>query len=233
MNANQIDIILSLYEAGFSSVKKEDVDLAVFHIICLSNDKLANRSYIEYDRLDFNELSVQLKITVTKVISLVEKVDLKYGIPKSDQEIALYLLKLAEKYYTGKSELRDSGCFSIPVPNRILKNRILTVIDRCGGVVDYSFNRDILSIKISDFMNAFSYTIDEATRKKQLELLLKGLDSKNEIIKNNSDYKVLMKNINKKSAEENMSMLVEMLKSLGRESMPLAIQVAGYYLSMA
>ena len=89
--------------------------------------------YIEYDKAYFSELSVQFNIAVNKVISLIERGDLKYGSQKCDSEIAV-LLELARKYHASKSDLNQHDCFYMPVANKILKNGIEATPDRYGRI---------------------------------------------------------------------------------------------------
>jgi len=133
------------FESGFGGMTKHDIDLLVYHLISNKTDLLKDKSNYELSNL--------LMITETKVKNIQLESYLKYG----SKDNVRYLNKIKDEIEAGniKPELENDKIRFI-LDNSILKREFEYAIKSLGHVVDYSFNKDIISIKLPVFISVIS-----------------------------------------------------------------------------
>lgn len=129
-------------ESGFGSLSKHDIDLLIFYLI--DNEKL-------FDGKSTYEISNLLSLPESKVKTIQLESYLKY----SEKNYKKYLKEIANKIENGelKPEL-DGEKIKFSLENPIMKRELENIIKKLGHLVDYSFNKDIVSIKLPVFIAA-------------------------------------------------------------------------------
>ncbi|MCP0914970.1 hypothetical protein NKV53_11605 [Legionella sp. 27cVA30] len=182
---------LSKYlESGFGSLSKHDIDLLVYHILSKKNQLLKNKTIYEQSNL--------LKITERKVKNIQLEAYLKFEQKKSKENLNTIL----EEINSGgiKPEI-ENGRIRFLLDSPILKREIENSIKLLGHVVDYSFNKDVVSIKIVPFISAIKNIQKE-----------RGEELENKVIK---ELRSQFKDENKKVKEIEAMTISELLKKIG------------------
>ncbi len=155
--------IFALYTRnGFGRVLKSEIDQAVFHCFLLANlDKRFVKDgrirYFHINKTELRALSIRACVTETRVKNLLETDFFHYG---NDSRIEDFLLETVNSTTARKGLLRD-GKINLLLPNPIAKKYIEERIFAVGGIPDYSFNKDILSLEIIDFLKMAHYNNTE------------------------------------------------------------------------
>ncbi|MFO2558563.1 hypothetical protein SCJ04_06525 [Legionella pneumophila serogroup 1] len=177
-------------EPGFGSLSKHDIDLLVYHLITQKTDILRNKTIYEQSNL--------LKITELKLKNIQLEAHLKYDINNS----ATNLKEVIDKIKSGKIKPEiEKGRVRFLLDSPILKREIENYIKLLGHVVDYSFNKDIVSIKIVPFISAIKNISKE-----------RGDELEANIIQ---ELRSQFKDENKKSKEIEAMTVSELLKKVG------------------
>lgn len=182
---------LSKYlESGFGSLSKHDIDLLVYHILSKKTQFLKNKTIYEQSNL--------LKITERKVKNIQLEAYLKFEQKKSKENLNTVL----EEINSGgiKPEI-ENGRIRFLLDSPILKREIENSIKLLGHVVDYSFNKDVVSIKIVPFISAIKSIQQE-----------RGEELENKITK---ELRSQFKDENKKVKEIEAMTISELLKKIG------------------
>ena len=153
--------LLKYFESGFASLTKNDLDLLVYHALSQQTDI--------FNGLDSYQLSDLLKISEKKVKSIKLDAFLKYG----EKDRKKYLNEIKSKIEKGiiKPELEGEK-LKILLEDPILKREFEYAIKKLGYVVDFSFNKDIFSIKITSFIEAMN-SLSDSNEKFEQELIEK------------------------------------------------------------
>ncbi|HAT1798077.1 TPA: hypothetical protein JBL19_16330 [Legionella pneumophila] len=130
-------------ESGFGSLSKHDIDLLIYHLITQKTVLLKDKTIYEQSNL--------LRLTELKIKNIQLEAYLKYESKNSITN----LNEVIDKVESGaiKPEI-ENGRIRFLLDSPILKREIENCIKLLGHVVDYSFNKDVVSIKIVPFISA-------------------------------------------------------------------------------
>lgn len=130
-------------ELGFGSLSKHDIDLLVYYLIKKHSKLFKGKSNYE--------LSSLLKITERKLQSIQMESYLRY----ENLSISKNLEELNNKIGSGEIKPEIEGDkIRILIDSPILKRDFEYSITSVGHIVDYSFNKNILSLRLSSFFEA-------------------------------------------------------------------------------
>lgn len=155
--------LLDAYQHGlFGKVSKPEIDIMVFScavkILLSDHERVWNSSgQINWLRLGASELiriGVQLKLTKARVQSLVEQA---YSLDRNrellPQEVIAELLELLH-ISESIADHGQPGEIRLQVPNRATRLALEGFFVASGGIVDGSFNRDLLVLRTSEVLSA-------------------------------------------------------------------------------
>lgn len=154
--------MLSLYgQSIFGKVTKAEIDLKVFavraRILFLADASLWSGEYFLWLRMEpghLRRLSIELRITETRVASLVEQCALSEGAEELDTQAALAeIQRLALRYRQEKVDLH-AGRIRLFIPNRVTRRAIEAFLSANGAIPETSFHRDHLVIRAGDLIMA-------------------------------------------------------------------------------
>ena len=149
--------------AEFGKVSKSEIDTLVFHYALLGNlgrpflEPAGRIRYFSIGKTEIRRLSLLLKMTESRVGSLIEKDFLLYG---ADEKVEEFLLALVNAT-TITSGLLKAGKIRFLVPNPVARTAIEERIAAVGGIPDASFNREVLVLEIYDFLKLVNLADDE------------------------------------------------------------------------
>jgi len=192
-------LISDYMKYGFSQMSKHDVDLLMYKYITENTNFLKN--------LSCYEISKKLVISTTKVKRLQLDNFLRSGGADNKQCVQDLLVQI--KNGKIKPELsKDKIKFIVDDP--ILKQEFEHIIKELGYIVDYSFNKDVISIQLTSFLYAIKEKIPNEEYKEFEKKLLKEfrkLARVNDVLKKKVDGK---------------SNIIEILTSVGNYFLPRA-----------
>lgn len=155
--------LLDAYQHGlFGKVSKPEIDIMVFScavkILLSDHERVWNSNgQINWLRLGASELiriGSQLKLTKARVQSLVEQA---YALDRdselSPQEVIEELLALLQSSES-IADHGQPGVIRLQVPNRATRLALEGFFVASGGIVDGSFNRDLLVLRTSEVLSA-------------------------------------------------------------------------------
>jgi len=160
------DEFLSRFLAyGFGTLPKREIEILIFHI-------LYHRTQLFRDQSNY-EIANELKISESKIKSFKAESSLKYQ-QKNHQEALKEIAQLFFETNESKTDFEgDTIQFSLEDP--VLKREFEHAVKELGYFVDYSFNREIVKMRASVF----------------LEIIIKNFDNNEEKLKEviKSQYK--------------------------------------------
>lgn len=220
MSSNKFtEQILKIYKQNnFGHVLKSDIDIIVFDFIVseILKDKtnlfLSDNS-INYMSLSHHEiylLSRELKISEMKIKNYIYLASLNFQSQNSIEETFTSILKNNITKFILPKEKLNNGLVKIYVPNKLFKQEIEIRLSKIGGLPDYSFNRDILSLEIIDFI----FLLKSQFSEEEMKNLCIGLIQKSKISEKDDSYTNFIKEINKKQPREIFEIF---LKDLGKK----------------
>ena len=135
------EIIQSYLNRGFGSMNKNDFEVWIFN----EWRKLQDKDLSDY------QISKELKISETKVKRLKYEADLKYSSDNNDEKLQEHFFELLKnaKYKECKNE---NNKIQFAVKDKLLRGYISDCLEKDGRFMDSSFNSNIVSIHISDFI---------------------------------------------------------------------------------
>ena len=155
--------LLEAYQYGlFGKVSKTEIDIMVFgcavKILLSDHERVWNSNgQINWLRLGASELiriGSQLKLTKARVQSLIEQA---YALDRdselSAQEVIAELLALLQSSES-TADHGQPGVIRLQVPNRATRLALEGFFVASGGIVDGSFNRDLLVLRTSEVLSA-------------------------------------------------------------------------------
>jgi hypothetical protein len=130
---------------GFGALPKREIEILVFHLLFHKTGAFIGQS--NYD------ISNELKISETKVKSFKIEASLKYQ-QTVHQDALLEIARLFFEYNESKPALEgDNVLFALEDP--VLKREFEHAVKKLGYFVDHSFNREIIKVKASVFLEIF------------------------------------------------------------------------------
>lgn len=136
-----MDFIEEYLKKGFGSMNKNDIEVLVFHLL-LQEEKKEQRIGLK-GMTDF-AISVALQIPESKVKRLRYEAELKY--PNDDKKKALLDLLSTAQYK------KENGKIIFVVTNKMLRLYIADLLFQGNNFFDTSFNSNIVSLYIEDFI---------------------------------------------------------------------------------
>jgi len=128
---------------GFGSMTKHDFELLIYHLLANKIDLLANKSTYEISNL--------LSLPENKIKNIQLESYLKYEHKNHKNCIDKVISEIQAANI--KPEL-DGNKIKFTLDNVILKRELEHAIKKAGYSVDYSFNKDIVSIKLIAFISS-------------------------------------------------------------------------------
>jgi len=130
-------------QQGFGSMTKHDIELLIYHLLANKTDILKNKSSYEISNL--------LSLPENKIKNIQLESYLKYE--DIDHENCINSIIAEIKNGNIKPEL-DGDKIKFTLDNVVLKREFEYAIRRIGYNVDYSFNKDIVSLKVMSFISS-------------------------------------------------------------------------------
>ncbi len=150
LKENFAEDFLSLYlERGFGTMPKREIDILIFHL-------LKKHKYIKSNVVF--EIANKLMITDTKVNSLLIETSLKYEQGENLNILKRVMEKLKDSKFDYINE--TSKKIKIELDNPVERRSFENLFKSQNIIVDYSFNRNILSIPLSDFIDVIKHSND-------------------------------------------------------------------------
>jgi len=174
--------LISLYtRAGFGKVLKAEIDALVFHHLSLGklvgmdaglvlDGKIA---YFRVNKRHIHALSLELRVTEAVVVRLLENDYLTHLAGSENAEesyVPSILLDMIDSTGIKKENIKD-GKLRFNVANPIVQKILQAEIFRIGGIVDYSFNKDIVIIEFYDIFRLLRFSDDDAIARKIQDVL--------------------------------------------------------------
>jgi len=122
---------------GFGTMTKREIEILVFHLISSSEEIVGKSNY---------EISNILRITESKVKTLKLEASLKYGSVEHEQVLRTILKRLINQLNTF---IENQEFIVIELDDPIEKREFEYAIKQQRDFCDYSFNRDILKIRVN------------------------------------------------------------------------------------
>jgi hypothetical protein len=181
MESNALDIMLSknllaLYtRSGYGKVLKSEIDALVFHHLLPKkldqkyvkiNEKAEDPKdqitidYFSLDKTLLYNLSQKLKLSEARLQHLLEEDFFEYQKNSEDAALPALLLDMVNRRSITKEQLKD-GKIRFSVANPMLRKLLEVKIYESGGMVDYSFSREVMVIDLYDFLKLLNLEKDE------------------------------------------------------------------------
>jgi hypothetical protein len=158
--------------AGFGKVLKAEIDALVFHHLALGilagmdaglavDGKIA---YFNVNKRHIHALSLELRVTEAVVVRLLENDYLTQPVKLKTAEesyIPSILMDMIDSTKIKKENIKD-GKLRFNVANPIVQKILQAEIFRIGGIVDCSFNKDIVIIELYDILRLLRFSEDDA-----------------------------------------------------------------------
>jgi len=161
--------ILDLYrQTIFGKAAKVEIDLKVFATLV----RIAFREqpslweaerflWLRIEPVHLRRLSIELRITETRVASLVEQCALSEGAENLAGATAIAEIQgLVKRYRQDTSDLKE-GRLRLFIPNRYTRRAIEAFLSSNGAIPDTSFHRDHLVIRLGDLLLASAGTSEQ------------------------------------------------------------------------
>ena len=160
---------LEHYLSGsFGSMSKSETEILIFHL--LSKHFEISSNY---------EISNFLKISETKVKNLTLNAHLRYGQSNKDI-LKKIMLRICDTLDVNFDE--NIGEIKISLENPVEKRELVNEIKKLGSYADFSFNNEILKIKINVFLKLLNRLVGEDNFKKVFQKYLKEKTIQNDAL---------------------------------------------------
>lgn len=160
---------LEHYLSGsFGSMSKSETEILIFHLLSKHFENSSNY-----------EISNLLKISETKVKNLTLNAHLRYGQNNKDI-LKKIMLRICDTLDVNFDE--NIGEIKISVENPVEKRELVNEIKKLGSYADFSFNNEILKIKINVFLKLLNRLVGEDNFKKVFQKYLKEKTIQNDAL---------------------------------------------------
>ena len=160
---------LEHYLSGsFGSMSKSETEILIFHLLSKHFENSSNY-----------EISNFLKISETKVKNLTLNAHLRYGQSNKDI-LKKIMLRICDTLDVNFDE--NIGEIKISVENPVEKRELVNEIKKLGSYADFSFNNEILKIKINFFLKLLNRLVGEDNFKKVFQKYLKEKTIQNDAL---------------------------------------------------
>ena len=106
---------------------------------------LIDSGVYDLENLDFYNMSLELKMTETKIKNLLHEVQLKYTTLKDK----IFLKNLLNLFAEDKFEKDTKNHLKFSIKNPMMRQTFEYWIEQSGGITDTSFNKDIVIVDMS------------------------------------------------------------------------------------
>lgn len=196
-------------QQGFGSMTKHDFELLIYHLLANKTDLLENKSTYEISNL--------LSLTENKIKNIQLESYLKYEHKNHKSCIDKVISEIQAANI--KPEL-DGNKVKFTLDNPILKRELEHAIKKIGYNVDYSFNKDIVSINIISFISSLKMTYPRKTLSIENKIT-------NSVKQSFKQEKEIFKKINKLTLPEILSKYSGKLASKAIDISPNLISLLG------
>ena len=160
---------LEHYLSGsFGSMSKSETEILIFHLLSKHFENSSNY-----------EISNFLKISETKVKNLTLNAHLRYGQSNKDI-LKKIMLRICDTLDVNFDE--NIGEIKISIENPVEKRELVNEIKKLGSYADFSFNNEILKIKINVFLKLLNRLVGEDNFKKVFQKYLKEKTIQNDAL---------------------------------------------------
>lgn len=181
------------FENGFGKILKSEIDTIVFHSYLLGKTEiLSDKNQIDYNKINKNTIynfSLETGLSESTIQSKIEadyyyQLRLNKGNKQTEEQFNLkeFIENQLKRKNQNDSEFVKEGKLKVFIANPILKKQFVNALSTAGGIPDFSFNKDIVSINVFDAIKILEIS-DEAVNKVILE------KSKNYLV-NQNDQKL-------------------------------------------
>jgi hypothetical protein len=179
---------------GYGRLSKREMDILVLHLL------FEDRQY-DVNNPDFYKMSLELRITESRIKNLYKDVQLIYLEDDPEKSFKKKLIQLiqTQKFQINKRKIR------LFIKDPLFRQSFENWIYKANSFVDYSFNRDILEIEIDVFIEVIESNIDQDENevKKLIKQLPKGAPKELYEAKNTKEYlKILFSKFAEYSVKE-------------------------------
>lgn len=154
--------------SSFGSMSKSETEILIFHLLSKHFENSSNY-----------EISNFLKISETKVKNLTLNAHLRYGQSNKDI-LKKIMLRICDTLDVNFDE--NIGEIKISVENPVEKRELVNEIKKLGSYADFSFNNEILKIKINFFLKLLNRLVGEDNFKKVFQKYLKEKTIQNDAL---------------------------------------------------
>lgn len=194
--------LTKLLENGFDFMKEKELKIYILYLL------LEDGQFVNSDgEIDYHEISLELKISETKVRNFIYEVELKY---RNNHNFIEQLINIIEK---GKYEASD-GKIKFAVHNPLVKQYFEYEIRKLDGVSDGSFAKHIVTISSETFEKLLLKLYGNSTKADQIiselpEHLQQKVTDKESLIK--EFVKEFGKNFSSTSGERSANLLFDVI----------------------
>jgi hypothetical protein len=207
--------ILRLYSrSGFGRTLKSEIDAVVFHHF-LKEKFPQNIDHYAVNKTQIFDFSNELKITQSRFKRLLEEDYLLYNEAKQEDVLSVLRAAVKERSIT-KESITKEGKIRLTVSNPMVKQLLDKKLYETGGILDFSFNKDILVIEIYDLLKLLDYT-DTGAISQDIRSTILAKKRTKELSKDSQDF---LNSLNEKTA-------LGCLKDLARGGGALLLGKAG------
>lgn len=150
---------------GFGKILKSEIDLYVFHYFllkelnCINNDSgtVSEIPYLKIEKKDLYNLASIANISISKLQNLLENDFNVFCKNKNlDYKTELYKIIQTERFKLNFEKKQKT--IRLSITNPILRQLLVKEINLQEGTPDFSFNKDIIEIEFTDFLQLLDAT---------------------------------------------------------------------------
>ena len=148
------DFLQKYMLGGFGSMNKTDVEILVFHLLRKYSTLTDNKSQ--------QDLSLALRIPVSKISRLCYEANLRYGEDSNREKYfkdSLMPILLEARFNIESNRVRFA------VEDKFLRLQLQAKMKEIHGYADSSFNSEVVSISVSDFAVFYTTFFPEDAQK--------------------------------------------------------------------
>ncbi|HAU0153748.1 TPA: hypothetical protein JBE90_12070 [Legionella pneumophila] len=207
------EFLRKYFEIGFGSLSKHDIDLLVYYLIKKHTNLINEKSNYE--------LSALLTITERKLQSIQIESYLRYESTSISKNLEILRKKIESK--TIKPEI-EGDKIRILIDSPVLRRDFEYSITSLGYIVDYSFNKNILTLRLPAFFEVLTNLDTEkgkALKKQITDFLRQQTDLSKDIkieIENKSWWSKQFKCIQSIAKKEVAAFIFQNIISILKES---------------
>lgn len=159
------ELYTAYFKNGFGKILKSEIDLYVFHYFllkelnCINNDSgtVSEIPYLKIEKKDLYNLASIANISISKLQNLIENDFNVFCKNKNlDYKTELYKIIQTERFKLNFEKKQKT--IRLSITNPILRQLLVKEINLQEGTPDFSFNKDIIEIEFTDFLQLLDVT---------------------------------------------------------------------------